>query len=97
MAISVTMGNPIKVTGDTAAAAVVTALYKKIQKVIWHNIATAGHLLSMTDTDGAQKLKGIVPTFTTASAIQYDFPKGLPCYGIKIDDMDSGEVYIYTE
>ena len=83
--------NPIKVTGTTAAATAVTTNNVKIHQIRWHNPTSAGHLLSVTDTAGNQICKAV------CDAVNKDFAIDLfgeAFVGIKIDDLDSGEVYI---
>ena len=97
MAISVTINNPIKVTGTESSAAVVTANTVMVQKIVWSGVTTAGHKLSITDTAGNQIAKMTVDLPGTAGLLMVDctFPVPHPCVGLKIDDMDSGEVLIY--
>lgn len=99
MATTTTMGNPIVVTGTTATAEVITANTVKVQKVVWYGATTAGHLVNITDTAG-NKLFPFCADAPGVSGLMmycYDFPKHPhPCYGLKVDDMDSGTILIYT-
>ena len=96
MAITaVATGNPIKVTGTTNAANKVTDSPVRIKKIIWYKATTNAHLLSVTDKAGKQLWKAQMTTTKLGENIEVDFPGGLESKGIYINDMDSGEVYIY--
>ena len=86
-------GNPIKVTGTTAADAQVIATTSLIHVkfMYWYNITTSGHLLVVTDGQGRE---------IAVSKCQKDgdyeiIPIMSGHYGIRISDMDSGTLYIY--
>ena len=99
MATTTVMGNPIKITGVTAVAEVITANFVYIQKVVWYGVTTAAHKMHITNTDGKTlfKLTADAPGPSGEMMYTLDFPTfPHPCYGLKIDDLDSGEVYIYT-
>jgi len=93
MSLTVTAGNPIKVTGDTAASAEIVPNLTFVRFVLWYKPTTIGHLLSLTDSDGKALAAGYCDT---ANVSQY-----LPVYatfdGIYSDDMDSGALYIYIK
>jgi len=84
--------NPIKVTGTTSAASVIFSGKIRIESVRWYNAATAGHLFHLTDGEGHTVLK--MRAATDAYTEQVDL--GLSWNGLKTDDLDSGEVYIYA-
>ena len=83
--------NPIKVTGTCSSAEKVTDKAAYIKFIQWYKPTTAAHLLSVVDKDGQQIVKGYCEN---ANETQW-----LPIFtrfdSIYIDDMDSGEVYIY--
>lgn len=91
-------GNPYKVTGTTAAAEKVTDSGVMIQGFLWHGATTDGHLLSVTDKNGRQLWKGKMATTALTEPVQITFPQGLySANGIYVNDMDSGELYIYIK
>ena len=98
MATSTTMGNPIKVTGTCAAAEVITANTVMVQKVVWYGATTAAHKVSITDTAGNVLFPFCADAPGTSGLMMYtyEFPTyPHPCVGLKVADMDSGEIYIY--
>ena len=95
MSLTVTdKGNVIQVTGTTAAAQAVSTNFMHLVGVLWYAPSTQDHLLSITDKSGNQVLKG---KCVTANASNWWDLDGLPVNGLKIDDMDSGEVYIMVK
>lgn len=97
MPTSTTIANPIKITGTTGTAEVITANTVMVQKIVWSGVTTAGHKLSITDTAGNQIAKMTVDLPGAAGLLMAEctFPVPHPCVGLKVDDMDSGEVLIY--
>ena len=88
------IGRTIQITGTTAASEKVTDDHCYISKIVWYNATSAADKLNITDKDG----NDIFPFVAAGSnrMVSYDFmvcPH--PIDGIYIDDLDSGEVYIY--
>lgn len=86
-------GNPIVVTGTTAVAQEVIPekqlIYIKF--MYWYNITTSGHLLNVTDGQG----RIVAPSKCQKDGDYEIIPVMGSFRGIKIDDMDSGTLYIY--
>ena len=85
--------SPIKVTGTTAADQEVFGDDIYIKFIQWYKPTTAAHLLSVKDRDGLQIVKGYCEN---ANETQW-YPIFDEYKSIHIDDMDSGEVYIFTK
>ena len=85
--------NPIKVTGTTSTTDEVWAKGPPVfvKHIYWYNPSTAGHLLSLTDSNGNVIIKCIAEAANDSQqwAI-YGSYNGIIC-----NDMDSGELYIY--
>ena len=99
MATSTTMGNPIKVTGTCSSAEVITANTVMVQKVVWYGATAAAQLVNITDTAGNTLFKFCADAPGTSGLMMYtyEFPTyPHPCVGLKVADMDAGEIYIYT-
>lgn len=90
-------GNPFKVTGTTTAANKVTDSIVMIQGFLWTGATTNGHLVSVTNKAGKQLWKGQMATTALTEPVQITFPLGLPANGVYVNDMDSGELYIYVK
>lgn len=91
-------GNPYKITGTTATASKVTDEPVMIQAIVWYKGTTNGHLLSITDKAGNVIWKEAINLQSLNRNNSITFPSGLySSDGIYIDDMDSGEVYIYVQ
>lgn len=91
-------GNPLKVTGTTVASEKVTDSEVMIQGFLWTGATTNGHLLSVTDKAGNQLWKAQMATTKLTEDISQSFPLGLySSDGIYVNDMDSGELYIYIK
>ena len=91
-------GNPFKVTGTTSASEKVTDSEVIIQAILWHAATTNAHLCSVIDKAGNQLWKGKMATTKLNEDIFVSFPLGLYSHdGIYVDDMDSGELYIYIK
>ena len=91
-------GNPLKITGTTAASNKVTDNPVTIQAFLWTGATTNGHLVSVTDKAGNQLWKGQMATTKLTEDIAFTLPLGLySSDGIYVDDMDSGELYIYIK
>lgn len=96
MAITVTSGNPIKVTGDTAAAAKIVdaSVPVLIKYIYWFNPTTAGQLCTLVTKDGSPiaelKCEG------DGDAVHLG-PLDVYVKDIYCSDMDSGTLYIYTK
>ena len=93
------LGFPIKVTGTTAADETVinntdfmAACRNYISHIYWYKPTTTGHLLSMTTSTGKEICKAVCESANQSVVIPilYTF------YDIVIDDLDSGEVQIFT-
>lgn len=99
MAITaVVTGNPFKITGTTTSANKVTDSEVMIQAMLWHKATTNAHLLSVTDKAGNQIWKAQMTTVNLGNDIYITFPLGLSTQdGIYVNDMDSGELYIYIK
>ena len=99
MAITaVVTGNPFKVTGTTAASNKVTDSAVNIQAILWTGATTDAHKCSVTDKAGNQLWKGQMATTKLTEDIYMSFPLGLYSHdGIYVNDMDSGELYIYIK
>lgn len=97
--ITVTDGNPIKVAGTCDESVVITADFRAVQKVLWVGATAAGQKVNITNTAGKTlfPFASHLPGQGALLTYQYDFPvTPHPCYGLKVDDMDAGTVYIYT-
>ena len=91
-------GNPLKVTGTTDTSERITDSEVMIQGILWTGATTDGHLCSLTDKAGRQLWKGQMTTTKLTEDIYKEFPRGLySSDGIYINDMDSGELYIYIK
>ena len=86
---------PIKVTGTTDADTEILAKTKHvfIQFIRWYKPTTSGHLCHITDGDGNTIMK---MNATSANDTQM-WPVYNGYNGIRCDDMDSGELYIYIK
>ena len=87
-------GYVIKVTGTTAVAQVVTANFVRLGGILWYRPTTIGHLLNITDTDGDDFVQGYCDIANISKWWNF---QDQPVNGLKIDDMDSGTVYIYLK
>ena len=83
--------NPIKVTGTESSASAVLTKDVYIKFIQWYKPTTAGHLLSVVDSNGNQ----IVKAYCENANETYWLPIFTEFRDIYINDMDSGEVYIY--
>ena len=91
-------GNPFKITGEATAATRVTDSPVMIQSILWTGADTDGHSVSVTDKAGNQLWKGQMVTSKLNEDIAGNLPLGLySSDGIYINDMDSGELYIYIK
>ena len=92
--------NPIVVTdGPIAASTKVTDDFLYVQKIVWYGATTAGHKANVVDKDGNLlfHFDADAPGASGIMMYSYDFPVfPHPCYGIYVDDMDSGSIAIYT-
>ena len=91
--------NPIKIAGTTATAVAITTRLVYVQKVIWYGATTAAHKMSITNTAGDQLFKLTADAPGTSGEMMYTIDFMIhphPCQGLKVNDLDSGEVYIYT-
>jgi len=86
-------GYVIKVTGTATAAEVVTNNFLHLGGIYWKQPTTAGHLLSLTDKSDQGLAKAYAEANNQSVWLDVD---NQPVNGLKIDDMDSGEVYIYV-
>lgn len=84
-------GNPIKVTGTTAAAQVISDIQTYIKFIYWLKPTTIGHLLTLTDENG-NELAALRCEVADESQI---FPVVTRVPDIYCSDMDSGTLYIY--
>lgn len=87
-------GYVIKVTGTTAAAEVVTANFIRLGGILWFKPTTIGHALSVTDSAGQSFVQGYCDLADISKWWNF---QDQPVNGLKIDDMDSGTVYIYVK
>ena len=86
-------GNPIKVTGTTAAREEIFAGPGLIRFIRWYNPTTIGDLLELKDKGGNDI---IILRCEKASQTQTE-PVFLNTHGIISDNMDSGTLYIYMK
>lgn len=97
MALTIDEGNPIIVTGTTAANEVIIdkglggALMVKFIK--WHKPTTIGHLCTIKDSNG----RVVVPFDCEVADESQWAPIWSYFQNLYCDDMDSGELYIYTK
>jgi len=86
--------SPIKVTGtDTTENTIYTGDIW-IERIYWYDPTTNGHLVSITDANGLTIALFKCVTASIGLA-QERVIKGY-YNGIKIDDMDSGTIFIHT-
>ena len=94
MALTIAQNNPIKVTGTVATAQAVytgrESIY--IKRIYWYLATTATHKLSVKDKYGNQIAIMNCEADGTSQVLEID----QHIDDIYIDDMDSGEVYIYV-
>lgn len=91
-------GNPFKITGTTDVAEKILDTEVMIQGILWTGATTDGHLCSLTDKAGRQLWKGKMATTKLGEDIYEWFPRGLySSDGIYVNDIDSGELYIYVK
>jgi hypothetical protein len=97
MAVSVSLGNPIIVTGTTNTNDVIyspkTGSSVFIKFVYWYNPANIGDLISLKDENG----RVIVPGRCEVASESQWLPIWSKYSSINCDDMDSGTLYIYTQ
>ena len=92
------MTNPMSIIGQVISASTkITNNPVGIQSILWTNITTAGHLLSLKDKNGNIILPLVADAPGSSGKLAYyvPFPRGLSANGIYCDDLDSGDVYIY--
>ena len=93
-----TTGNPFVITGTTAIFTKITDSSVMVQAILWTGATTDGHLVSICDKAGRLLWKGKMATSKLGEDIPGDFPLGLySSNGIYINDMDSGELFIYIK
>ena len=95
MALTVdSLGNPIKVTGTTATIQYIIPKGQIIfvKFVRWYNPATAGDVFVLLSGDGREVVKG----YCDSANVSQTIPVFSQLDGIKSNDVDSGELYIYT-
>lgn len=96
MALSVNdKGRTIIVTGTTATTEQITAEQCYVTKIVWYDVTTGDHKCSIDDNDGDTIFPLVIDAVTNAGMMTYDFTRPHPINGIHIDDLDSGELYIY--
>ena len=86
-------GNPWKI--DTASA---TAIYNDkvwIQKLVWHEPTTAGHVLSVTDKDG--KVIWDKTALAGGAGLDYELEVEGAFDGLIVPTMSSGTLYVYIK
>lgn len=96
--------NPLRVYGDTATGTH-TILDDDteaiaIQKIIWTGFSTAAHIAQLTSGDQTHviwKAAADAPGTNGTPTIQSDFNPPLRCFGLRVNDLDSGELFIYKE
>jgi hypothetical protein len=82
----------LRVTGTTSTPSSLFTDRRKINHIYWYRPTTAGHILSfLTNSD---------KDFLQFYAHSANYSQQIPLYGhdvtgLKIDDMDSGTVYIF--
>ncbi|NIP53941.1 MAG: hypothetical protein GWN00_12525 [Aliifodinibius sp.] len=86
--------NPYKVTGTTATDTEITANPVWVQGFTWADVTTAGDKLSLTDKAGNTVY---LNTASGAGNEEKEYPFGLPCAGLRCDDMDSGTLLVYLK
>ncbi|MCK5604836.1 hypothetical protein KAR91_23300 [Candidatus Pacearchaeota archaeon] len=85
--------NPIKVTGTTSddTEILATTVLAHIKFIRWYKPSTDGHLCNVTDGQG----NTIMKMNAEAADDTQMWPIYTSFYGIRCDDMDSGELYIH--
>jgi hypothetical protein len=86
--------NPIKITGTTATDQEILSSDKGITHVKfirWYNPSSAGHFCHVTDGSG----NTIVKMNAEAANDTQMWPIYSSYFGIRCDDLDSGELYIH--
>lgn len=94
MALTVTLGNPIRATGTTAVSQAVIAPSQAVyvNRIYWFNPTTAGHLCTLKDSRGNFITELRAESNNGSQQIEIDaYFDDIYC-----DDMDSGTLYIYT-
>lgn len=83
--------NPVKITGDTAAAVSIFSGKVFVRHIYWFDPAAAAHLCTITDGDG----NPILELRAEADDISQFYTLDMHFDGISISDMDSGTLFIY--
>ena len=83
--------NPIKVTGTTSADTIILDRMAFVKFIKWYKPTAIGHICHITDSENVTIAKFYCDTDDVS---QID-PLFILVNGIKCDDMDSGELYIY--
>ncbi len=86
--------NVIKITGTTSAANTIDLNEVNIQAIKWIGDDIAdGSIVEIQNTNGDTVWKAIGITLDTG--VFETFPFGLRAKGLKSDNVDAGEIYIY--
>ena len=88
---TVATGNPIVVTGDATTSEKITDRLTFVKFIHWYKPTTVGHLINITDKNGALIVKEYCDTANTSMWL----PVYATCDGIYTDNMDSGTLSIY--
>ena len=92
--------NPIMIEGETISSSTkLTDEFCYVQKVVWYGVTTAAHKARITDKNGKTlfPFTADAPGASGEMMYTYDFPHSPhPCNGLYVDDLDSGNLYIYT-
>ena len=94
--------NPMRVHGDTVTGSQQIVLDDNkttaISKIIWTGFTTAAHIMELTSGDQQHtilKLAADAPGTNGTPTMVVDFDPPFRCRGLRIKDLDSGEVLIY--
>jgi hypothetical protein len=77
-----------------SAEKIITDDFCYVQKVVWSGCTTADHKAYVTDKNGLP----LFPFHASAAGMYtYEFPlTPMPCNGIRVNDLDSGDLYFYV-
>ena len=99
MALTTDKSTPvIKVTGTaTTAEEIVSGDLVWVERIYWQNPTTHGHLVAIKDTASGALANFNCYSGSLASNIGFTQERVIraPFNGIKIDDMDSGTIFIH--
>ena len=96
MALTLSEGSVIKVTGTATSSEKITDKLTYVRSVYWYAPSAAAHLVNLVDKEGFPiiTMKGTVDGSDAGQSQQWII--NAACNGIYCDDMDSGTLFIYT-